>query len=528
MSGQVGRVAVVDIRTADVMGALSLAADLATGLPAEHAMRSCYMGMGLAKRLKLTPSERTDLYYTGLLMDAGCTAWKSQMAAFLAGDEIAARRDLYFFTNRHSPLDMFLWLSKYLAPDAPVLTRLGRGTGVLSAGDAFTREGFRNTCEVAQLLAARMGMPEPVQRALLSVFEQWDGNGPDRASGASIPLVARIVSATSYLEVFHRVGGRTAALELARSSRGSAFDPLVVDAFLEIADDSFWEPLEAGSVWDLVVAMEPVSELSVIDAAQFDEVALSFADFADIKSPHLAGHSRRVGELAARLAEDAGLDANSISTVRTAGLMHNLGMVAVPSFLLGHADSDVSPVEREQLCLHPHLGERIVARIQGLEPVAELVAAHHERHDGTGYPRGLAGGGIPVGARLIAVADAFDKMTHDSPGYSALDTRAALDRIASEVGHAYAPDACAALSRVLTEPGARVAPRVSAWPASLTNREVDVLRLVARGMSRKQMAGSLALSEATVRHHMEHIYAKIGVSTRVAAALSAIEHGLVE
>src|SRR6476619_4526112 len=180
-------------RTADLLGALSLAADIAGGLPEEHAVRSCYIAMHLADRLGLPPEQRADLYYAELLMDAGCTTWISQMAAFVAGDEIVPRREMFFYTDQRSPRAQFTWMRDYVAAGASAPARARQLLGATLHGREFSREGMKNTCEVAQRFARRLGMSEAVQAALFSVFEQWDGSGPEGSRGLAIPLIARIV-----------------------------------------------------------------------------------------------------------------------------------------------------------------------------------------------------------------------------------------------------------------------------------------------------------------------------------------------
>jgi len=521
------------IRTADLLGALSLAADLATGLPAEHAVRSCYIAMHLADRLRLPPEERVSLYYAELLMDAGCTAWTSQMATFVAGDEIVARREMVFFTDSHSPVDQFNWMREYLTAGASAPTRARRMLGAALHGQEFTREGMRNTCEVAQHFARRLGMAAPVQAALLSVFEQWDGSGPNGSCGTAIPIISRIVYTTSFLEVFHRLGGPAAAIRLAQQRKGTAFDPAVVAAFLALStDQGFWAGLEQESAWEIVMAMEPASPHRFLPEARLDDVALAFADFADLKTPHLTGHSRRVADLAELIARRMLLPEPEIAAIRLAALMHDLGLVAVPSFTLEKPAAHLTSAEWERLRLHPYYAERILARVPALAPFIPLVAAHHERPDGRGYHRGLSQAQIPLGARIIAVADRYDDCTHNRPGQPALDGEAALIQLGAEAGQALAQDAFRVLAQELDEKSphpARVRRRRQPheWPAGLTDREVETLRLLAQGLSRRQVAEALFLSEHTVRHHLEHIYNKVGVSTRVAATLFAVEHDLL-
>jgi HD-GYP domain-containing protein (c-di-GMP phosphodiesterase class II)/DNA-binding CsgD family transcriptional regulator len=510
------------LRTADLLGALSLASDLALGLPAEHVLRSCYIGMRVAEQLNVPPGEQVHVYYAELLMDAGCTAWTSQLATFLLGDEIAARQRYVFFVDPNNPLAMLGWVREHVAVDASVPRRARRAMEFAMHGREFAREGFRNTCEVAGRFAVRLGMPDGVRQALLSVFEHWDGHGPRGTRGASIPLAARIVYASSFFEVFDRLGGREAAVRLARRKRGSAFDPAVVDAFLKLADsEQFWADLEQDSVWSIVQAMEPPSDHNLVSADQLDEVALAFADFADLKLPGALGHSRRVADLAERLGRRAVLPRRDVATLRLAGLLHDLGLVAVPSHTLAKPRPQLSQAEWERVRLHPYHAERILARVPALAAAAALVAAHHERFDGQGYPHGTPAARLSLEARLLVTADRYDELSQDGR-----DREQVLAEMAGEAGQALCPQAFSVLSQELGSAGAPAPPKPPR-PAGLSEREVEILRLLAGGCSRREIADDLVLSEHTVRHHLEHIYTKLGVETRVAAALFAVEHGLV-
>jgi DNA-binding CsgD family transcriptional regulator len=277
-----------------------------------------------------------------------------------------------------------------------------------------------------------------------------------------------------------------------------------------------------------VLALEPRSARQFLREEQLDDVALAFADFADLKSPFSAGHSRRVGDLAHEITVHLGLSNLKVETIRRAALMHDVGLAAVPSYTLDRARDKLSPAEQEILRLHPYHAERIFAHVPALGPIVPLVAGHHERVDGHGYYRGLAGDQIPLGARVIAVADAFDELTHETPDHEALDPEQALAELQSDTGGLWR----GALDALATELGAgsirRPSRRQAAQPAGLTEREVEILRMLARGMSRRQIADELVISRHTVRHHLEHIYSKVGVGTRVAAALFAAEHDLIQ
>lgn len=523
------------LRIIDVIGALSVAADVAVGLSAGHGIRGAYIGMHLAERLQLPADQRADLYYAELLMDAGCTAWASQIAATVLGDDIAARRHLFFFCDPRDPRDLIKWLARYMASGESLGTRVRHSLDFVVRGRAFMQEGLENTSQVAARLARRLGRSPGVEEGLRFLFEQWDGSGPHRRRAATIPIVSRIVSATLLVEVAHQIGGRDAALQLVRARRGKAFDPEVVDAFLALGrDEAFWRGLEQESIWPVVREMEPNRDDRLLAPAQVDEVACAFADFADLKSFYSAGHSRRVAALAERMAQALALSSAEAIAIRRAALLHDIGIVAVPSFVLHKPEDRWSDAERESVRLHPYYAERILSYVPAFAPLIPIVASHHEQPDGRGFFRGLAGDAIPIGASIIAVADRFDELTHDGPGRAAMEDGEALQAIRAEAGRVFLAAAVDALTRVApardSEPAREaVVERVSKAdrPAGLTDREIDVLRLLAAGSSRRQIAGQLQVSEHTVRHHLEHIYAKIDVRTRVEATLFAIEHALI-
>jgi len=516
-------------RLAEVLGAFSLASDLAMGLPAEHGLRSCYISMHLADEIELPPQEKADLYYASLVKDGGCTCSSSQMATFLAGDEMAAIADLAT-RNQDDELAMLSWVAQHVASGAPFATRAKRMLEFLLHSRELEREGAAGECEVAQRIASRLQLSQTVQNALLACLERWDGKGMPRGlRGEAIPLIARIMGMAALAEIFHRTAGRKAAEKMALERKGKGFDPLVVDAFLALSGNpNFWEALEGEkSVWETVLSMEPDSRDRYIDGAQLDDAALAFADFVELKSPRFAGHSRGVAALADRISAGMKLPGTELPIIRRTAITHDVGLVTVPAFTLQKPDRALSQAERERLRLHPYHSERILSKVPAFQSSAILAGAHHERMDGQGYYRGLSGRSIPLGARIVAVADVFDELTHDLPGRPALEASAALHVLRQEAGSNLDPEAVEGLLEELGEAGQHLRPRREAWPAGLTDREVEVLRSAAQGATRQQVADALFLSENTVRHHLENIYGKIGVSSRAGAVLFAVEHDLL-
>jgi HD-GYP domain-containing protein (c-di-GMP phosphodiesterase class II)/DNA-binding CsgD family transcriptional regulator len=509
---------------ARILATFTYAGDIAVGLEFDDGIRACYLADRIAEELGLEGEERVAVYYAALLKDLGCTCWTTQEADLWQTDEIAARRELLFFGAARSPTSYLRWMRRYVGAELPFLARMGRVLTVLRETGPFFNEGYANAAEACVRITQRLGLPAPIQEAAGNLSEQWDGKGePLHLRGTQIPIASRVVMPTFLLVPVSRLGGRDGATQLARQQRGKAFDPDVTDAFLRLAkDERFWEEFEGPSIFDATLAREPdPSSLPAAEGA-IESMALALADFIDLKSPFTAAHSRRVAAITAQIARLVRCDEAQVSQFHTAALLHDLGSVAVPSFVLNARRPDT-----EQSHLHPYYGERILERIPEMASFMPLVGNHHEHMDGSGYFRGLSGEAIPLGARIICVANRLDELTHESPGAAALEPAEALRAISAEGRGRYDPAILAAVRACFDE----VIPqplRPPAWPAGLTDREVEVLRFAAKGLTRKQIGDALSISESTVRHHLEHIYNKTGTSTRVGATLFAMENNLIE
>jgi HD-GYP domain-containing protein (c-di-GMP phosphodiesterase class II) len=178
--------------------------------------------------------------------------------------------------------------------------------------------------------------------------------------------------------------------------------------------------------------------------------------------------------------------------------------------------------EWERVRLHPYYTERILSRSPFLAALAPVATAHHERLDGSGYHRGVGAGSLTPDARLLAAADAYHAMTEPRPHREALSPERAAE-ILGEEARAGRLDADA-VSAVLEAAG-QSAVRIER-PLGLTEREVEVVALLARGLQTKQVAHALGISVKTADRHVQNAYRKIGVSTRAAVAVFAMEHGL--
>ena len=514
------------IRTAQLLGAFSVTSDLAFGFQLEDSIRSCYLSLRLARELGLSDADQVTVFYTTLMKDAGCTSWTSQMAAFLQTNEIEARKQVLLF-GEGAPTAFPAWAERNLGNHLPPVERRQHIDYVIEHVPSFMLEGFQTACEVSARISGRLGMPAEVSESVLCLFEDWDGNGaPNGLRGDAIPVPARIVTAAFFAVPLYRQFGRGAFTDFATQQSGRLLWPRVAEALLDLAsDEEFWSGLESASIWDDVLALEPESPLTWTDETKIDDLALALSDFVDLKSASLAAHSRRVARIAEQIALIAGCSQDEATTIRRAALAHDLGLVGVPSYAINKPQDRLTHAERELLRLHPYHAERILASVPQVAALSPIIGSHHERFDGSGYYRGLRGREIPLGARIIAVADRLDELTHEGPGRVAVDLTDALRVLQAESGSSLDGDIVAAVGKSLG--GALPLPSPEPWPAGLTSREVEVLRLASRGLTRRQIGDQLVITENTVRHHLEHIYSKTGTTTRVGATLFAMEHDLL-
>lgn len=514
----------VDIRLVELMAALSLATDLGMGQPMEYAMCICVLSVRLGEALGLSEDELRDVYYLALLRHIGCNAETYRMADIF-GDELALRADIASIDSGNTPQVVDL-VMRYIrqANEGSSPHHLARviEQGLL-ATPLLMKESFTGFCEVAQLLAERLGFGESIRVALGQVFERWDGQGiPGTVKGENISLSMRIVALAQDAITFHRLEGVEAAVKMARERKGTLYDPQIVDCFCQQASHLL-KGLEEEPPWEMVVALEPGMHAR-LSVEQFDNACRAIADFADIKSPYTLGHSVGVAELAAKAAHRCGLPDADTVTIKWAGLLHDIGRVGISAGIWGKP-GPLSTREWERVRLHPYYTERVLARPGVLARLGALASLHHERLDGSGYYRGLSANMLSPAARILAVADVYHAMTELRPHRPALTSEQAAEQLRLEARAGRLDGE--AVSQVLAAAGHAVRTSRHELVAGLSTRQVEVLRLIARGYTIKQIAQTLTLSEKTVDNHIQHIYNKIGVSTRAGATLFAMEQDLL-
>lgn len=507
------------VRLAELCAAISLFTDLGTGQPAEHAMRTTLAAMRLADMVGLAPEARPELYYTTLLRFFGCTADAAATASAVGGDEADFYRAMAPVAMG-STREQLRTMTKAVAPGASRPARARRLITMMS-----DRKGAERTllphCEVGARLAGRMDLPDGVAAALGAAYARWDGSGvPSGLAGDDIPRTLRIAIVARDIVLWSEQDGAEVA-EVLADRRGRSLDPAVVDAAL--ADLAALIDPAPGDLWDETVDAEP-SPRRVLTGNPLDNAFTALADFADLKIDETARHSRDVAAIAADAAALCGVGDEHVEQVRRAALVHDLGRVGVPNTIWSHP-GPLTAGQWEKVRLHPYYGERILARSAGLGTIARLAGCDHERSDGSGYHRG---GSDHLGAaeRVLAAADTYQAMGQPRPHRPRLPPDAIVTALRDEV--ATGRLAQREVEAVLGAVAGATSPLESRRPADLTEREVDVLRLIARGRTNKQAATDLGISPKTVNTHVEHIYAKASVTTRAAATLFAIEHNLLD
>jgi HD-GYP domain-containing protein (c-di-GMP phosphodiesterase class II) len=506
------------VRTVELIAALCLATDLGMGFPFEHGLQTTVIAMRVADRLGVDRETASQTYYACLLSHAGCTTEAHVAAEVFGGSMTTQFNPLMYGSAR----EVLTGLVRALPdPDRPApvralqtarrLPRMARGAGpAVSAA-----------CEVAGMLANRTGAPASVSGLLAHLTERWDGQGPlHRAKGEQIPLPMRIVHVATDAALQRHLGGTEHAVRLVRERAGHAFDPEVA-ACLADGGSEILALDERASVWDEVLALEPSPRLALAGEALARGLA-AMGGFADLISPFLAGHSAGVAELAGAAAARCGIDAAGAAAIVRAGLVHDLGRVAVHA-RVWQKPGPLTADEWEHVRLHPYHTERVLSRSPFLAALAPAAAAHHERLDASGYHRAAVGADLTLPARLLAAADAYHAMCEPRPHRGPLAPELAAQELAAEANAGRLdPTAVSAVVEAAGQP----APRLER-PAGLTERETEVIGMLARGLQTKQVARALGISVKTADRHIQNAYGKIGVSTRAAATLFAMEHGLV-
>jgi HD-GYP domain-containing protein (c-di-GMP phosphodiesterase class II) len=513
------------VRLAELMACLSLAIDLGVGQPMEWVMRSCLLGTRLADAMGMDEAAKREVYYITLLRHLGCTSTAS-IDAELFGDELGVAELMTADPDKMGA--MLSALTRLVGKEEHLWRRMAMLARIMSVSTG-TSEAGRHAhsvahCEVAQRLAATIGFEQSIQESLFQIYERWDGGGlPNRLKGDALSLAVRVCHVAQDAATFYSLGGREAAISVTRTRAGRLYDPAIVDTFCSSAPLLLQE-LDVASVWELVLASEPESPRELV-SGQIDQGLYAVADFTDFKSQYTRGHSRAVAKLVNTAAALCGLPVADRLSVTYAAYLHDIGKVGVTAAIWDKSGA-LNESEAERVRMHPYLTERIFARSEKLAPIASLGAMHHERIDGSGYPRELPGSAQSVATKLLAAANRYCALLEERPHRPASTPDQAAARLLQEAREGRLDKE--AVNGVLSAAHHRVEPPERKMATELTSREVEVLKLIAKGHPNRVVAKVLVISPKTVDNHIQSIYSKIHVSTRAGATLYAMQNGLLD
>lgn len=441
---------VSEIRLSELIGALSHALDITEGQPEGHCMRCCWIGMHLGDMVGLSERERWELYYTLLLKDLGCSSNAARICQLYLTDDLTFKRD--FKTVDGSLPQVMRFVLSHTGLEAGLAERFRALMTVFSRGEQLASELIQTRCQRGAAIARKLRFSDAVAAGVHSLDEHWNGGGkPDGLRGEAIPLYSRIALLAQVVDVFHSTAGPLAALREVERRAGRWFEPALVEAFRDLASsDVFWQRLASPELAGAVLALEPGCFVVPLDDDYLDEIAEAFGQVVDSKSPYTAGHSARVALYADLVAEALGLSIERRRWLRRGALLHDVGKLGVSNAILdkpGRLDAQ----EWQAVQAHAAHTEAILSRIGAFSELARVAAAHHERLDGTGYPRGLAADEISLETRIITVADVFDAITAARPYRDAVPVPKTLEIMAENVGTAIDVDCFGALRRVVEQ-----------------------------------------------------------------------------
>jgi HD-GYP domain-containing protein (c-di-GMP phosphodiesterase class II) len=513
------------LRLGEFVATLALAQDNAFGQPLESQLRSCLLATWICETAGFDDEVRETTYWVALLRYVGCTGHAHEVATVF-GDEIAIRAQTLVH-DAANPAEVMRDVVAFATAGRAEDERDEIVRMLQQTAHEWAVHNFSSGCEVADMLVQRLDLDPGVREALAYTFERWNGKGfPAHAEGEAIPLPMRVVHLSHDMEAIGRLFSPDHALGAAHDRRDRTYDPLLVDLF--VAQGRAWfDRLGETEPWDAVLALEPEPR-RLLRGQALDDALIVAADFIDLKSPSMGGHSRRCAQLAGDAARVLGLPEDAITRLRRAALVHDFGITAVPNSIWDKPGS-LTRTEFDRVELHPMLTEQMLRRSAALAVLNPVASSHHEKCDGSGYHKRLRADPGDPDACLLAATEIYVGLTReraDRPPFTGADAAAELRRLQS--AGVLEPRATQAVLVAAGHDEPKTRTRKRLWnPGGLSGREIDVLRLAARGLTTRQIADRLVISVKTADHHIQHIYNKIGVSTRAAAALWAIQHDLV-
>jgi len=415
------------LRLSEVISALSYSLDLTEGQPLGHCVRSCWLGTNLAKSMGFKNEALSDIYYTILLKDAGCSSNAERIVELYGHDDLEFKSD-FKRINTESLSHIAAFAMKHTAQGGSIRNKIGKVVDLALHGHEYSKELFSTRCERGADIALEMGFNEAVADGIRFLDEHWNGQGqPYQRQGDEIPITSQIALLSQVIDVFFQVDGKDSAINEIQSRRETWFSNELVDAFMQLSSDqSVWEMLNDKGVDEAVVELEPLAVCVEIDDDRLDKIANSFSHVVDAKSHFTYGHSSRVAFYTSVIAKRLGYSEQRIRWLNRGALLHDLGKLGVSNTILDKPDK-LDDKEWHSVRRHPELGEEILQRISAFADVAFIAGQHHERIDGKGYPLGMSGDDISLDVRIVTVADVFDAISAERPYRKAMPIDKVMD-----------------------------------------------------------------------------------------------------
>lgn len=409
-------------------------------MPIGHALRTCILSMRLARRIRISESEISDLFFAALLKDVGSASRRTQVFDLLALESTNAQ---LFLRNR--PWDSSHW--NHL-PQLLQQSRLGpnpavgiqRVLRVALHKNRIARGLNRSSSEEGYAVAQELGLSTRTAETVLHRDEYWDGTGrPTGKRHGQIPLLSRILGIAQMLEAVGTAKGHESAIRLLHRRSMNRFDPGLVAAATLLHDQGpLWNDMESQNLVATALRLGPQNSLLPAPPSTIDRLCVAFARIIDARSRFTYRHSERVAQIAISIGVEMGIDEHRMGVLRRAALLHDLGNLMQPP---PTSEQQAKPT-KDELTLrdrHTQQANDLLQATPGFSEVAEVILGHHERLDGSGYPLRRKGEEIPVLSRILGVAEVFDTLSSERPYQPRMSPKAVYSLLEAATPVAFDP-----------------------------------------------------------------------------------------